>query len=103
MGAAIDLLEEAFAQLGGGQAANQPRRRVRTPEGALHVMLAAQPAAGFLGLKAYTTFAGNARFHVLLYSSVDGSLLALVEASRLGQIRTGAATGVATRHLARED
>ncbi len=103
MPAAMDRVEEALSQLAAGRAANQPRRRARVPAGALHVMFAALPETSVMGLKAYTTFAGGARFHVLLYSSVDGQLLALIEANRLGQIRTGAATGVATRHLARPD
>jgi len=100
---AMTAVEECFRHQGEGRATNEPRRRVRTPEGALHVMFAADQDTGVLGLKSYTTFAGTARFHVLLYSAEDGALLALVEAGRLGQLRTGAASGVATRLLARED
>jgi alanine dehydrogenase len=103
MQTAIALVEEAFARLGRGRATNQPRRRARTPNGVLHVMFAADPDHGVLGLKAYTSFPGGTRFHVLLYSAEDGSLRALIEAGRLGQMRTGAASGVATRHLARAD
>jgi ornithine cyclodeaminase/alanine dehydrogenase-like protein (mu-crystallin family) len=69
----------------------------------LNVMSAALPDAGVLGLKSYTGFASGVRFLVLLYSGEDGRLLAVVEADRLGQMRTGAASGVATRHLAHED
>jgi ornithine cyclodeaminase/alanine dehydrogenase-like protein (mu-crystallin family) len=54
------------------------------------------------GLKAYTTTHGGARFHFHLYG-IDGKLLAVMEADKLGQVRTGAASGVATRYLARED
>lgn len=103
MADAMAAVEECFRHQGLGQATHEPRRRVRTPEGALHVMFAADREAGVLGVKSYTTFAGGARFHVLLYSAEDGSLLAMLEASRLGQLRTGAATGVATRYLARKD
>jgi ornithine cyclodeaminase/alanine dehydrogenase-like protein (mu-crystallin family) len=103
MEVAMGLVEAAFRQLGRGRATNHPRRRARVPNGALHVLFAAQPDAGVMGLKAYTTFRGGARFHVLLYSAEDGSLLALIEADRLGQIRTGAASGVATRSLARAE
>jgi ornithine cyclodeaminase/alanine dehydrogenase-like protein (mu-crystallin family) len=66
----------------------------------LHLMAAALPAANALGLKAYTTIRGQARFHFWLYELTTGALLAVMEANRLGQRRTGAASGVATRHLA---
>jgi ornithine cyclodeaminase/alanine dehydrogenase-like protein (mu-crystallin family) len=103
MADAMAAVEECFRHLGEGKATHEPRRRVRTPQGMLHVMFAADGEAGVLGLKSYTTLAGTARFHVLLYSAADGSLLAIMEAGRLGQLRTGAASGVATKHLARAD
>ena len=103
MADAMEAVEACFRRQGEGGATNEPRRRVRTPEGMLHVMFAADPEGGVLGLKSYTTFAGAARFHVLLYSAEDGALLALMEAGRLGQLRTGAASGVATRLLARPE
>lgn len=103
MADAMTAVEACFRRQGAGAATHEPRRRVRTPAGALHVMSAADPEAGVLGLKSYTTFKGGACFHVLLYSAEDGALLALIEASRLGQLRTGAASGVAARYLARPD
>jgi ornithine cyclodeaminase/alanine dehydrogenase-like protein (mu-crystallin family) len=69
----------------------------------LHLMAAALPGAGVMGFKAYTTFPGRVRFHFLLYDAQTGELLAVMEADRLGQRRTGAASGVATKHLARAD
>jgi ornithine cyclodeaminase/alanine dehydrogenase-like protein (mu-crystallin family) len=39
----------------------------------------------------------------MLYDYESGQLLACMEAGRLGQIRTGAASGLATRHMARPD
>jgi len=103
MADALEAVEGCFRRLGEGTATQEPRRRARVPGGLLHVLFGADPAEGVLGLKSYTSFAGQARFHVLLYSAEDGRLLALIEAGRLGQLRTGAATGVATRYLARED
>jgi ornithine cyclodeaminase/alanine dehydrogenase-like protein (mu-crystallin family) len=103
MADAMEAVEDCFRHQGDGQATNEPRRRVRVRGGMLHVMFAADRAAGVLGLKSYTTFAGKARFHVLLYSAEDGTPLAMIEAGRLGQLRTGAASGVATRFLAREN
>ena len=69
--------------------------------GTLHLLAAALPAQGVLGFKAYTGFRPKTRFMVALYDSKDGRLLALIEADRLGQLRTGAASGLATRYMAR--
>ena len=40
---------------------------------------------------------------VMLYDYESGALLACMEAGRMGQIRTGAASGLATRYMARQD
>jgi len=98
---ALDVVEQIFRSQGQGGVVNRPRSRVRLPDGTLHVMSAGVPDLGVLGLKAYTTFKGGARFLVLLYSAETGHLLAIMEADRLGQIRTGAASGVATKFMAR--
>jgi ornithine cyclodeaminase/alanine dehydrogenase-like protein (mu-crystallin family) len=103
MSVALDAVEDVFREMGQGRATNQPRRRVRAPGGVLHVMSAALPSAAMLGLKAYTTTRSGARFHFLLYDATSGELLAMMEANRLGQRRTGAASGVATKYLARPD
>lgn len=103
MAEAMAVVEEAFRRQGRGEATAEPRRRVRTPECSLHVMFAADRAGGVLGLKSYTVSRAGARFHVLLYAAESGELLAFVEAGRLGQLRTGAASGVATRYLARPE
>jgi alanine dehydrogenase len=103
MPVAMAAVEEALRQIGEGRATNLPRRRVRAPRGLLHLMAAALPGAGVMGFKAYTTFPGRVRFHFLLYDALTGELLAVMEADRLGQRRTGAASGVATKHLARAD
>lgn len=100
---ALAAVEGVFARQGRGAATTEPRRRVRAPKGMLHVMFAADPEDGVLGLKSYTTFPGGARFHILLYSAEDGSLLAMIEANHLGRLRTGAASGIAAKHLARKD
>jgi alanine dehydrogenase len=103
MSVALEAVEEAFRELGAGRATNRPRRRLATPGGLLHLMPAALPSRRALGFKAYTTFAGGARFHFFLYDSETGELVAVMQADRLGQRRTGAASGVATRHLARPE
>jgi len=110
----IDVLEAAFRHQATDRARNQPRRRVLTPDGrgVLHVLSAYVPGQpghperdgpGLLGLKTYTSFREGVRFAVLLSSGEDGRLLAIIEADWLGQVRTGAASGLATRYMARPD
>ena len=99
---ALEAVEEAFRLQGESKADNGPRRRHRVETGYLHVMSASLPTLGLAGLKSYATVAGNARFEVLLYSE-DGTLLAVIEGNKLGQLRTGAASGVATKYMARKD
>ncbi len=99
----VDALEQAFRDKAAGQAANVPRGRAALPSGTvLHVMSAAWARAEVLGLKAYTTSREGGRFLVLLYDG-RGRLLVVMQADTLGQRRTGAATGLATRYMARED
>ncbi|MCY2965618.1 MAG: hypothetical protein NT069_18640 [Planctomycetota bacterium] len=100
---AIAALEEAFRQLAKGGATNVPRARARGEGIILHTMSAAADYLGLVGWKSYTTTATGAKFLVGLYSSATGELLALVEADFLGQLRTGAASAVATEFLARPD
>jgi alanine dehydrogenase len=100
MEAAIAAVEDALKQLGLGTATNNPRTRVRLPTGQLHMMGAALPTRGVFGHKAYTAVKGQVRFHVMLYSTETGELLAMLQADRLGQMRTGAASGVGTRYMA---
>ncbi|MDR7482627.1 MAG: ornithine cyclodeaminase family protein [Armatimonadota bacterium] len=99
----IAAVEQGFRWLGEGAAVNQPRTRAITPQGVLHVMHAAVPPLGVAGVKAYATTPRGARFVALLYRLDDGELLLMTEADRLGQLRTGAASGVATKFLARPD
>ncbi|HZN10733.1 MAG TPA: ornithine cyclodeaminase family protein [Blastocatellia bacterium] len=98
---ALAAVESAFRSQLSGEATNEPRRRVRARGATLHVMSGA--VGGLLGFKAYTVAGGKARFHVSLYDATTGELLALIEADRLGQMRTGAASGVATKYLAAGD
>lgn len=100
---AVACVDEAFRLLASGDAVNKPRQRVRVDKLMLHVLPAGSAALGYVGLKAYTTGPSGARFYFLLFDATSGELVALMEADRLGQIRTGAASGVATRYLARED
>lgn len=99
---AIEAVEQAFRLQGEQKADIAPRRRCRVDQGMLHVMSASLPVLGYAGLKTYSTVAGVNRFMVLLYKD-DGELVALIEADKLSQLRTGAASGVATKFMARAD
>ena len=103
MPTAIAAVEQALSDQAEGAATNRPRYRVATPTSQLHVMAAGDRSMGVYGLKVYTASRKGARFLVLLYESETGDLLAMVEADRLGQMRTGAASGVATKYMARSD
>ncbi len=97
----ITAVEDAFRQLGLRKAVNRPRHRVISDSTVLHTMSAAIPSLGVMGLKAYSSSRGGGRFLAMLYSTTTGELLAVMEANTLGQLRTGAASGVATKYLAR--
>jgi ornithine cyclodeaminase/alanine dehydrogenase-like protein (mu-crystallin family) len=101
--ACIDAVEEAFHQWAEGRASNRPRARAVMAGGLLHVLAAASEGWGRMAAKVYATTRQGARFVVLLFDGKTSELLAIIEADRLGQTRTGAATAVATRHLARPD
>jgi ornithine cyclodeaminase/alanine dehydrogenase-like protein (mu-crystallin family) len=101
---AIAAVEDSFRRLAGGSALMHSRQRLHVPSKSyLHYMAAADAASGYMGLKIYTSARDGLRFLVPLFSVESGDLLALIEADYLGQMRTGAASGVATRLLARED
>ncbi|MET0923070.1 MAG: ornithine cyclodeaminase family protein [Xanthobacteraceae bacterium] len=99
---AIATLDELFATWGQPSTWNIPRRRAPLPGGAFNLMGASYGAKNVYGLKAYAGMKGG-QFHTLLYSSTDGKLKAVIEADLFGQLRTGAASGLATRLLANPD
>jgi alanine dehydrogenase len=98
---ALEIVEESLREQSNGELVLHPRRRIKLPDNALlHYMAAADPVRGFMGMKIYTVARGVARFVVPLFRSTTGEMAALIEADALGQIRTGAASGVATKYLA---
>jgi alanine dehydrogenase len=99
----LDAVEDILRQHAEGRATNRVRRRVALPTSGLNVMFAGAPQIGAVGLKAYTVARGGARFYTMLFDPGSGELLSIMQSDKLGQLRTGAASGVATRHLARED
>jgi ornithine cyclodeaminase/alanine dehydrogenase-like protein (mu-crystallin family) len=103
MDTAVRVVEDAFRRLADSTAINQLRRRLILPTGAvLHYMAAG--GTDYFGAKIYSTHPKHgAHFVFLLYRSDDAKPLAVFEANHLGQIRTAAASAVATRYMARED
>jgi len=100
---AIAALEDVSRKQAEGSVLVHPRRRFELPgHGFFHYMAALDNAAGFVGMKQYTYVKAKLCFLVALYSATTGELLALIEADYMGQLRTGAASGVATKYLARK-
>jgi ornithine cyclodeaminase/alanine dehydrogenase-like protein (mu-crystallin family) len=101
---ALAAVEEISRKQATGEVVNHPRRRFELRSGGFfHYMAAADFSAGFLAMKQYTFVRGKMRFLVPLYEIASGDLVAMIEADYMGQLRTGAASGVATKYLARRD
>ena len=99
---AIDAVEASFQRMAGDGVQLAPRRRLDLEEGHLADMAASDLELGYAGVKAYAGFQDGAAFVVALFSVARPELVAVIEADRLGRLRTGAASAVAARHLARE-
>ena len=100
---AMEAVESAHRDLALGQAIDTPRARSRLPQTVLHILQGALPAQGVIGYKAYTSNRSGNRFLVHLFDAATGGLKAIVESDYLGMMRTGAASGVASKWLARPD
>lgn len=94
-----DALQAAFRALHGGRAAQEPRVRVRHGRHVLHNLPAISEADGMAGIKSYLSGPKGVRFVTMLFGLDTGALEAVVESSRLGQLRTGCATALAARFL----
>lgn len=99
---AVDAIEASFLRLAAGRVFNAPRRRLELEDGRLADMAASDLELGYAGVKAYVGFQEGAAFVVALFSVERPELVALIEADHLGRLRTGAASAVAAKHLARE-
>jgi len=99
--AAVDVIEACLLRMAAGEVTIAPRRRLRLREGALADMAASDLGLGLAGGKLYAASSEGATFVVCLFDSETSALAAVIEADELGRLRTGAASGVAARHLAR--
>jgi alanine dehydrogenase len=103
MDMALQVVETGLRKLALDEAVNVPRSRCRTDHCGLHILSAAAKGLGVLGYKAYVDSRRGVQFHVALYDDKSGALVALIQADYLGQVRTGAASGIATQYMARHD
>ena len=112
MRSAIDAVAQAFAQLAAGEAVVPLRQHVAVPpvDGLALLMPAYLQTSNALGVKLLTVFPHNATTDlptiqalVVLFDATTGTPLALMDGTYLTALRTGAASGVATQALARDD
>jgi alanine dehydrogenase len=105
----IDSLERAFVELSAGRASVPPRTAALVQGRGL---LGAMPGYldGVLETKLVSVFAGNHALGlpthqalIALFDDQTGSPLAVIDGTAITAIRTGAASAVATKALARED
>ena len=98
---AVDAIEKCFRRIARGAVDNAPRRRLRLEDGSLADMAASDRELGVAGGKLYTASPAGASFVVCLFDAEQSELAGVIEADQLGRMRTGGASGVAARHLAR--
>ena len=99
----LGAIESMQVHFGRGEAIILPRRKIIASGGMLAVMGGGLFYDGVLGVKTYTVVKGTYSFQVSLYDADTGGLLCYTQANRLGQLRTGATTGVAVKYLSRPD
>jgi alanine dehydrogenase len=100
---AVEAIEQCEQRMARGAVQIAPRRRLELEEGRLADMAASDLELGFAGIKAYAGFHDGAAFVVALFAADRPELVAVMEADHLGRLRTGAASAVAAKHLARDD
>jgi ornithine cyclodeaminase/alanine dehydrogenase-like protein (mu-crystallin family) len=107
MNEALSALEDAFRGVARGEAVNVPRHRGALSGVTINTMGAISTALDAIGVKCYPVVRQDitvgSSFTMLVYRISSGELIGILEANALSQIRTGAASGIATRYLARED
>jgi ornithine cyclodeaminase/alanine dehydrogenase-like protein (mu-crystallin family) len=99
---AVEAVEGSFRRMAAGAVEIAPRRRLGLQEGRLADMAASDLELGYACVKTYAGFAEGVAFLVALFATDRPELAALIEADHLGRLRTGAASAVAAKYLARE-
>lgn len=100
---AITALEAGLRSQGKGEGQNIPKALATYGDGSsMHSLGSALPALGYGGYKNWVHTKRGAKAVFVLFDSVEGRLLAMMEANALGQLRTSAMTGLGTKWVARE-
>ena len=100
----LDAVEGSFRSQGEGTSINRSRRRFHIPgKGSMQLMSGICYYREAMGLKVYTSYRTGTRFMVILFSAETGDLLSIIQADHLGRMRTGAASGIATKFLSKDD
>ena len=97
MNLALEALDDVFRARSAGEVRNEPRHRLSAGNGSMNFMAATWPERGWAGHKSYV----SGDFRVMLYGTNGEGLLAVIGAGRMGQVRTGAASGIGTKYMAR--
>lgn len=98
---ALEAVEGSFLRLAAGAVENRPRERLGLEDGSFAVMAAVDCELQLAGVKTYAWLPGGTPFVVVLFDTRRAELAGVIEADKLGQLRTGAASGVAAKYLAR--
>jgi ornithine cyclodeaminase/alanine dehydrogenase-like protein (mu-crystallin family) len=107
MADAVTAVEEAFRFVAQSRALNVPRQRGTLGGATINTLAAVSHGTDTIGVKCYPIvrqdISVGSSFTMLVYKASSGALLGILEADALGQIRTGAASAVATKYLARPE
>jgi len=103
IGDAVDVLEHTYREVAAGTAHPLLRTQVRWDDGRMQALGGHLEGLQCAGVKQWTVTPQGAQPTIVLFSSVDGRVVAILEASQLGRIRTGATSGLATRYMAAAD
>jgi ornithine cyclodeaminase/alanine dehydrogenase len=106
----MEVVEKAFVELSRGTAVMPLRTHIKPPDGLSLYMPAYLKNLGALACKVVTVYKNNpSKFNlpvitgkVLLQDPETGDVICVMDGGYLTAMRTGAASGVATRYLARE-
>jgi ornithine cyclodeaminase/alanine dehydrogenase len=107
----MEAVEQAFAELASGTAVLPLRIAISPPDGLSLYMPAYLKQMGALACKVVTVYKNNPTRHslpttigkVLLQNPATGEVICIMDGGYLTAVRTGAASGVATKYLARTD
>ena len=100
---AVEALEVVYREVAVGTAHPLLRTQARWQDGRMQALGGYFEGLAVSGVKQWTVTPQGAQPTIVLFSAVNGRVIAIVEASQLGRLRTGATTGLAIRHMARAD